>query len=166
MRGIPKWLIGFCVAGLIVGQPLVSAETQSAGRHASAEAKVERKLVGSWRLVSFVARSTDGKTAFYPFGKEVQGKLTYTRDRNIWALVRSKQIPQDVLWYTGTFRVDLTRRTIIHHVQYASISGWEGGDQWRPFKLSGSRLTLSASPAEPGGVTLVLKWKKVSGRPR
>jgi hypothetical protein len=63
----------------------------------------------------------------------------------------------------GTFDVDVERHTVVHHVQYASISAWEGGDQPRGYRLKGSRLTLSIAPSSPGGSTGVLKWTKVSG---
>lgn len=132
-------------------------------RSADAKAKVAHQLAGSWQLVSFTLRSTDG-TPSYPYGKDAVGKLTYTRDGNQWATVgrrgASKNLP-DALWYTGTFDINLKRRTIIHHVKYSNISAWERTDLVRGFKLRDSRLTLTVAPTSPAGQTGVLKWKRL-----
>jgi Lipocalin-like domain len=160
MRRVLLGVAGLAVTA-VVGLPLANAGTDGP----SARAKVERKLVGSWRLLSFVVRDAGGRG--YPFGKDAVGRLTYTRDGTIWALVARRNAPKnlpDALWYTGTFHVDLKRRTIVHHVRHASISVWEGGDQLRPFKLSGDRLTLTTPPATTGAATGVLRWERERGR--
>lgn len=135
-------------------------------RSADAKAKVAHHLEGSWQLLSFVLRSTDGALS-YPYGKDAVGKLTYTRDGNQWATVArrgaSKNLP-DALWYTGTFDINLERQTIIHHVLYSNISAWEGTDLVRRFKLRDGRLTLTVAPTSPGGQTGVLKWKRLRAR--
>jgi hypothetical protein len=145
------WLIGTSPAGV------------HGTRGADAKAKVARHLEGSWRLLSFALRSPDGALS-YPYGKDAVGKLTYTRDGNQWATVArrgvSKNLP-DALWYTGSFDINLKRREIVHHVQYSSISAWEGTDLVRGFKLRDGRLTLTIAPPSPGGQTGVLKWKRL-----
>jgi hypothetical protein len=144
-----------------------SVATADRPRGAEARAKVVRQLAGSWQLVSFTLRSADG-TLSYPFGKAAVGKLTYTRDGHQWATGArrgaSKNLP-DAFWYTGTFDVNPKRRTIVHHVQYSSISAWEGTDLIRSFRLRGNGLTLTIAPGAPDGQTGVLKWKKL-GVPR
>jgi hypothetical protein len=101
-------------------------------------------------------------TLSYPFGKDAVGKLTYTRDGNQWATIgrrgASKNLP-DAFWYTGTFDVNLKRRTVVHHVQYSSITAFEGTDLVRSFKLRRDRLTLTIAPS--GGATGVIKWKRL-----
>jgi len=166
MRGTAKWLaaaVGLCGACIAVALSAAAAGAPSAAQQRQAEAKIERQLVGSWRLLSFTARSASEVT--YPYGKDAVGKLTYTRDGNMWALVArrgpAKNLP-DANWYTGSFSVNLKRRTIVHHVRHASIPSWEGSDQLRPFKLKGRRLSLSTPPADAGAPTGVLKWDKVS----
>jgi hypothetical protein len=132
-------------------------------RSAETQAQVVRDLAGSWQLVSFALRSPNGARS-YPFGKDAVGKLTYTRDGNQWATGArkgvSKNLP-DAFWYTGSFDVNLKRRTIVHHVQYSSISAWEGTDLVRSFKVRGNQLTLTIAPTAPGGQTGILKWKRV-----
>jgi hypothetical protein len=148
---LPVWFIGSSPAAV------------HGARSAEAKGKVVRHLAGSWQLVSFALRSADGALS-YPYGKDAVGKLTYTRDGNQWATVgrrgASKNLP-DALWYTGTFDVNLKRRTIVHHVQYSNISTWEGTDLVRSFKLRDGRLTLTIAPTSPGGQTAVLKWTRL-----
>jgi Lipocalin-like domain len=142
-----------------------SAATPDRARGAQAKAQVVRQLAGSWQLLSFTLRSPDG-TLSYPYGKDAVGKLTYTRDGHQWATGArrgvSKNLP-DAFWYTGTFDVNLKRQTIVHHVQYSSISAWEGTDLVRSFKLRGNRLTLTIAPTTSDGQTGVLTWKKLRG---
>jgi hypothetical protein len=77
-------------------------------------------------------------------------------------MVAPRDAPKTVppaLWYTGKFRVDVRHHRVVHHVQYANIAAWEGGDQLRPYKLRGRRLALATGPA--GQVRIVLRWRKV-----
>jgi hypothetical protein len=125
--------------------------------------KVVHRLTGTWRLLSFVSRGPEGTT--YPFGRDAVGKLTYTRDRQVWALVArrgaSKNLP-DALWYTGTFAVKLKTQTVHHRVAYSAIAAWEGTDLVRGYRFHGShRLTLTVAPSSPGGATGILEWRKV-----
>jgi hypothetical protein len=154
------------MAGAVLALPVWSIGSSAAAvqgaRSAEAKARVVRHLAGSWQLMSFALRSADG-TLSYPFGKDAVGKLTYTRDGNQWATIgrrgASKNLP-DAFWYTGTFDVNLKRRTVIHHVQYSSITAYEDTDLVRSFKLRGNRLTLTIAPTAPGGTTGVITWVK------
>lgn len=154
-------LAAVCVAGLVVAV-VASSSANRAQREQRLNAKIERKLIGTWRLTSYVIRSADGKTVLYPYGRDAVGKLTYTGSRDMWALVARRHGPKsgpNVIWYTGTFRVDGKAGTVIHRVQYASVPAWENGDQVRRLKLAGHRLTLSL-PA--GKQIIALTWRKVN----
>jgi hypothetical protein len=145
------WFVGSSPAGV------------HGARSADAKAKIAHRLEGTWKLVSFTLRSTDGALT-YPYGKDAVGKLTYTRDGNQWATVGRRGAPKnlpDALWYTGTFDINLKRRTVVHHVLYSNISAWEGTDLVRGFKLRDNRLTLTVAPASPAGQTGVLKWTRL-----
>jgi hypothetical protein len=159
----PRLVLAAAGALLVLPVSLIGSSPAAVdgARSAGAKAKVVRELAGSWRLVSYADRSVDG-TLSYPFGKDAVGKLTYTRDGNQWATIgrrgASKNLP-DAFWYTGTFDVNLKRRTVVHHVQYSSITAFEGTDLVRSFKLRRNRLTLTIAP--PGGATGVVKWKRL-----
>jgi hypothetical protein len=135
------------------------SNTGLAQRDEAHNAKVKRQLVGTWRLASFVLQSQDGKTLVH---LDDVGKLTYTRSGNVWALVAGRASRDDAMWYTGTFDVDREAGTVVHHVQYASVPAYEGGDLVRHFRLEGDQLTLSL----PLGTQnmAVLTWRKLDRR--
>lgn len=151
-----------CAVGVALGVAVVPSLGSGATERDRAEAKVARQLAGTWRLVSWIQRAADG-TVTHPYGRDAVGKLTYTRGGHMWALVARRGVPKnvpDATWYTGTFRLDLGRRTVVHRVEHSNIPTWEGTDQPRRLRLSGNRLTLSVLPAEPGGPTAVLTWRR------
>jgi hypothetical protein len=142
--------------------PLVGVVTSSTSGSTARERKVERRLVGTWRLVSVTSQDAAGRTVGRPYGDDPVGKLTYTRNRHVWALTAGRDAPRNVLpaqWYTGKFRVDLKQHRVIHAVQYATIAGYEGTDQPRWYRLRGRRLVLATAPR--GHARLVLRWRKV-----
>jgi hypothetical protein len=158
-----------CAVGLALGVAAVPSLGSDATERDRAEARIARRLAGTWRLVSWIQRAADD-TVTRPFGSDAVGKLTYTRGGHMWALVARRGVPKsipDANWYTGTFRLDLARRTVVHRVEHSNISAWEGTDQPRRFRLSGNRLTLSVLPAEAGGPTGILTWRRAAPpRPR
>jgi hypothetical protein len=157
------WRVTVLIVGCAVMLPAVALLASPSSGSTPAERKVERRLVGTWRLTSSVTQDSHGKTIGQPYGSRPAGKLTYTADRNMWAVVAQTGQPRSspsTLWYTGKFHVDLKHHRIVHAVRYASFAGLEGGDQYRYYTLSGSRLNLATAPA--GQPRIVLRWKKVS----
>jgi hypothetical protein len=155
------------VAPVIVACAMVLAlagltASPSSGSTAS-ERKVERRLVGGWRLVSGVFQDADGKTTGYVYGPHPVGKLTYTRDVDVWVLTASPDLSTNPIppsWLAGQFHVDLSRHCVVHHVQYASFASYKGTDQLRYYTLRGRKLTLASAP--PGEARYVFQWRKVS----
>lgn len=153
---------GACALAVAVGP---AAGVGQARDDAAAKRQIIRQLVGTWELVSFVAR-TNGRVTGYPYGRDAVGRLTYTPDGAIWTVVARRNKPKDAtnsLWYTGRFRVDLKRHTVIHRVRFSSAPSLEGRDQVRVFRLSGRFLTLATPITRifgPPGDT-VLRWRKV-----
>src|SRR5262245_29624856 len=89
-------------------------------------AGVTEKFIGTWRLKGAVVRDQAGNTT--PVSEPV-GKLTYTAQGDVWALVGGGSQPR--AWYTGTFDVRPRTHTVIHHVQYSTTAGYEGTDLTR-----------------------------------
>jgi hypothetical protein len=147
------WRIGAVTVVCALPLALVGLLASPSFGSTARERKVERQLVGTWRVVSIVTEDAQGRVVDYPLGRDPVGKITYTRDRTFWAMVAAKNV-RPGLWYTGKFRVDLRHHRVVHHVQYATIPSWEGGDQFRPYKLRGRSLTLRSG-------AVVLRWKKV-----
>jgi hypothetical protein len=158
-----------CVAAamaLAVAVSAVAAGPTLAKGGNSATTTVKQELVGTWDLVSFVLLDEQNTVVAYPYGQPPSGRLTYTADGQVWALVGPTGPPMADLpstWYTGTFRVDVKRKLVIHRVAYSSMADWVGTDLLRRYKFAGPRrLTLSTLPTGAEGVRThgVLKWIK------
>jgi hypothetical protein len=39
---------------------------------------LRERLIGTWKLVSYVEKPVDGSASFYPMGEEPQGIIMYT----------------------------------------------------------------------------------------
>ena len=136
------------------------------------------QLVGRWRLVSLVARATDGSLAF-PLGPNAQGSLLYTAEGWMAAQVgsadRERFTTEDpigaseaeraaafssYLAYCGPY--DVAGDVITHHVVMSWFPNWVGTEQARSFELVGDELLLRTPPIEVGGRTLVseFRWRR------
>ena len=65
--------------------------------------------------------------------------------------------------YFGTYTVDSTARTVIHHVCGASYPNWIGHDQIRYYRIDGPHLVLSTPPIVDRGEALeyILIWERM-----
>jgi Lipocalin-like domain len=147
-----------------------------------AECRSAPSLVGSWRLVSYEARDSEGGIQ-YPLGESVSGLLVYDGGGNMSAHVMKNDLPlfaakdpargtdaelraafEGYGSYFGTYTVDQARQTVTHHVRGAWYPNWIGQDQVRHFKFDGDRLLLSTPPLLWDGQSLehVLTWERIS----
>ena len=139
-------------------------------------------LLGTWRLVSYEARNSEGQV-HYPLGEDVSGLLVYDGGGNMSAHVMRSDLPvfagkdparasdrelraafEGYGSYFGTYTVDEARQTVTHHVRGAWYPNWVGHDQVRHFKFDGNRLWLSTPPILWNGESLehVLTWERIS----
>ena len=138
-------------------------------------------LVGTWRLVSYEARASSGEIR-YPLGQHVVGQLFYDVHGNMSAHVMRLDRPMFVsddsgtgtdaevraafdghTSYFGTYTIDPSARTVVHHVRGASYPNWIGHDQIRYYRLDGSYLVLSTPPIVYRGELLeyTLTWERI-----
>ena len=138
-------------------------------------------LVGTWRLVSYEARTSAGETR-YPFGQRVVGQLVYDVRGNMSAHVMRVDRPTfasndsgtgtdaEVRWafeghlsYFGTYTIDPSARTVTHHVRGASYPNWMGHDQIRYHRIDGSHLVLSTPPIldRVESLEYTLTWERI-----
>jgi len=138
--------------------------------------------VGTWNLVSFEARRSDGQV-IYPLGRSVVGVINYDARGNVSVQLMRSDRPsfassdlqkgtadeiraafEGLLTYFGTYDVDEEQGTVTHHVRHSSFPNWEGSDQIRLFEFSGDRLTLRTRPTQMGGipVILLLIWERMA----
>ena len=138
-------------------------------------------LIGTWRLVSYEARTSSGE-ARYPLGRDVVGQLFYDAGANISAHVMRVDRPtfasndpglgtdgevraafEEHVSYFGTYTVDPIARTVTHHVRGASYPNWIGHDQIRYYRIDGPHLVLSTPSILDRGEALVytLTWERM-----
>jgi len=148
---------------------------------ASSTSADSKRIVGTWRLVSFESRSA-GEIR-YPMGRVAAGQLNYDEMGNVSAHIMDPTRPAfasedraagtdaevrkafvGYLAYYGTYDLDETKRTVTHHIDGASFPNWIGRDQVRIYRLDGDRLTITTPPIRAGGEDLitVLVWERTS----
>jgi len=127
----------------------------------------QHPFVGAWRLLSWEARTADGRIT-YPWGEEVAGYLLYTADGHMSAALMAAgrprfavddilggtveeraQAAQTYLSYAGTYEIG--DGEVVHHVELSLFPNWVGDVQRRFFALEGHRLTLSTGPTLQAG---------------
>jgi hypothetical protein len=173
------------VAALLAALTSICLVAAGSVSHAGASSATAARapFVGTWQLVSFQARTADGRV-IYPFGPDAQGLLTYTHDGRMWAAVyKANRQPfavndqqkgtadeytaavQSYVQYMGTFDVDRDAGTVSHHVEQSIFPNWNGTTQVRFYTFSndGNGLDLTTPPIPFGGTTLVAHviWTRI-----
>ena len=104
-------------------------------------------IVGAWKLVSLGIQKEDGEV-MYPFGKNAQGSLIYTKSGRFSAQVMRPDRPQfasgdqmrgtgkeikasyeGFVSYYGSYEFDRKKGFVIHHVEGSLFPNWEGRQQ-------------------------------------
>jgi hypothetical protein len=137
------------------------------------------EFVGTWNLVSFESRQSDGQI-IHPFGRDVVSVISYdvrgnmsvqlmrsdrpafaTSDFQKGAPVETKAAFEGFLAYFGTYEIDEEEGTVTHHVKGSSFPNWVGSDQVRFFEFSGNRLRLRTPSIQVGGIaaTSIMTWE-------
>ena len=130
-------------------------------------ARLAQKLVGTWRLVSYMDTDPSGRVT-YPFGEKPRGYFVYDTTGHLSVQIMRMQ-SQSVfaagdddkgtdaevraaydgyVAYFGTYRVDETNSIVIHVVEGSLKPSYTGTDQPRPFKLDGDILVIQARDKE------------------
>ena len=138
-------------------------------------------LIGTWRLVSYEARTSTGETR-YPLGQQVVGQLFYDARGNMSAHVMRVDRPTFAsddsgsgtdaevraafdghTSYFGTYAIDPSARTVTHHVSGTSYPNWMGHDLIRYYSIDESHLVLSTPPILYRGESLefILTWERI-----
>ena len=139
------------------------------------------RLVGAWTLVEWSERRPDGGKAF-PLGADAIGQIIYSADGRVAAQLARKERPRlsrlatggrrapmkqprafkDYFGYFGTFTIDVSARSVVHHVQGSWFPNLYGVDQVRRFQIDGDFLHLDAD-TDWGPVVII--WKRADAFP-
>lgn len=143
---------------------------------------LRQKLIGTWRLVSYEIRGSDGPVT-HPMGREATGLIMYAPDGYVSANLMvpgrpafsgasvASATPAELtaaaagyFAYAGRFEVDQSAPLVLHHIDICLIPNMVGSTQRRHVILEGPRLTLRADPMPSGdGVaTIFIIWERAS----
>jgi hypothetical protein len=140
---------------------------------------VKHKLIGTWKLVSYIREEIPSGRTSDVMGPHPSGYLIYGADGRMMVifvhsdrkkplgavpnLSESEELLKGLVRYTGTYAVkgDL----IVHHVDVSWNEAWTGTDQTRFYKFEGNRLSLattkSLDPVEGKLSVRTLIWERV-----
>jgi Lipocalin-like domain len=126
------------------------------------EHTLESRLIGSWRMTSWICEILATGERFDPLGPNPNGYITYTPDGRVMVLVLSAERPTpasliptpeeklalyDTMFaYSGTYELKPDR--VIHHIDMSWNKAWEGTQQVRYLELAGDKLTYRSAPAK------------------
>jgi hypothetical protein len=143
---------------------------------------LHERLIGAWKLVSYVEEPIDGSAPFYPMGEKPQGIIMYTPDGYMsaqlmhpgrpqfasgdWFRGSDEEIKEEALGYiaySGPFHTDEEKQTLTHSMFVSLFPNWLGQTQPRVVKIEGDMLHLgTATPIMSGGkkVNSHLTWRR------
>jgi len=136
------------------------------------------RFIGVWRLISCERKSKGGRID-YPYGEKPVGRITYDKAGRMSAQLmrpgRRSTVPPGLtliagnagveeirdavdgfIAYYGTFNVDESAQTVIHHVQACLVPSWVGTDLKRTYRFQANHLVLTAVTAS----VLELVWER------
>ncbi len=135
------------------------------------------KLVGSWKLLSFVAEDIQTKERTNPYGEHPNGYIAFLPTDRIFVFFtadgrKPPQLPEDesaafrsMIAASGKYHLEGDK--FIAKLDLAWNEGWVGTDQVRFYKLEGDKLYIKTAPLPPtypGGKTtrgfLILEKEK------
>jgi hypothetical protein len=119
---------------------------------------IKHKLVGRWRLVSYLASPEQGE-AVYPLGPKAAGVLDYSRQGKVSVHIMGA----GYFAYYGYYTVDEKASTVTHHLELCSDRTLAGASNLRHIALEGARLVLSGSMSLDGKPHVIrVVWERSS----
>lgn len=141
----------------------------------------EKKLIGTWSLVSASSTGSAGEKDAAPYGSTPSGLLTYTTDGRVSALIsydgRKPLSPgasvQEKAEAFNTFiayagRYTLQDDQVTHHVEVSSVQNYVKRDLVRSIRFEEDRIVLITPPTPVNGKvqTVELVWQRVPASSR
>lgn len=158
-----RWLVALLLAGVV---SVVHGASASA-------ADVKARLIGSWRLVSWIAFDEKGtsRPGSYDTGQVIYDASGQMSAHLMRASGRKAAAPtsdaervaayNSYLAYYGPFTIDEARGSVVHHVRGSSLPHWVGTDQVRYYTLSDNDKRLQLAVKNGERVTQLLSWERV-----
>ena len=125
---------------------------------------VERQILGTWRLVSYVREDVASGAKSDVMGSHPGGYLNYAPDGRMIVMIvgsdRQKPIGpvatpdeaealiRSMLAYAGSYSIDSQAKTVTHQVDISWDQSRTGQSFVRHYALEGDRLTLTTEPSD------------------
>ena len=129
-----------------------------------AQQNLRERLIGAWKLESYVEKPVDGSTPFYPMGEKPQGIIMYTSDGYMsaqlmhpdrppfasgdWFRGSDEEFKEEALGYIAyccPFHTDEDKQTLTHSMFVSLFPNWLGQTQPRVVKIEGDMLDRSTA---------------------
>ena len=130
---------------------LIACASQRLVSTHSSSGSGDSSIVGVWRVEQFcdIDRVSGRETA--PYGPHPIGYFIYlpTGQLSIQVMDSSPHAPDAkpaYFGYFGTYTVDATTSTVVHHVQGGTITEYIGTDQMRKYQITGDTLSIGSTP--------------------
>ena len=124
--------------------------------------KLRERLIGAWKLVSYVEKPVDGSEPVYPMGEKLEGIIIYAPDGYMSVQLMSpdrakfasgdwsggtdeeiKEAARGYFAYSGPFHIDEEKKILTHSMFVSLDPNWLGQTQTRVVKIEGDMLHLS-----------------------
>jgi hypothetical protein len=122
-----------------------------------------QKLLGTWKLVSYVGEEVPSGAGSDVMGPRPSGYINYGPDGRMIVIIvgsdrkkpagavatqeEAQDLIRSMLAYAGTYTVDSSAKTVTHHVEVSWDQSRTGVSQVRTYKLDGDWLTLITQPS-------------------
>ena len=136
------------------------------GAFAVAQSKEDpaKRLIGSWKLISFQERLSDGSVGpTQQYGPNPDGQIIYTDMKRVCVVIMTLD-PADgqvMGWNCGTFEINVAENCVVHHVQVADDSNAVGKAFKKCYTFAGNRLILRNEPPPKGVLERFETWEKI-----
>jgi len=140
-----------------------------------------QRLLGTWKLISYVGVEVPHKARSDIMGPRPSGYINYGADGRMIVIIvgsdrakpvgpvatpeEARDLIRSMLAYAGTYTVDSNAKTVTHHVEISWDQSRTGTTQVRTYELDGDRLTLitqpSNDPATGKKTARTLVWGKI-----
>jgi Lipocalin-like domain len=143
------------------------------------ESEIRDRIVGTWKLVSTVETLKDGSTRPFPsFGPHATGFLMYQHDGYMCAVLTNPDCvkyadpahtkPEGRLAaadgsfaYCGQYEIDVKQEQIVHLPEVATVLGYVGSRQVRPYRFEDGCLVFSdVEKDDPVVARRSIVWEK------
>jgi hypothetical protein len=124
---------------------------------------VRQKILGTWKLVSYVREEIPSGAKSDVMGAHPSGYINYGPDGRMIVIIvgsdrkkpagpvatpeEAEALIRSMLAYAGTYTVDTQAKTVTHHIDVSWDQTRTGESHVRTYKLEGDHLMLTTGPS-------------------